>query len=81
MKIMLASLLMKNAEKNPFDVWKIFERMYICIPFDNDRGVTFRDSSMVEHSAVNRRVVGSNPTRGAKISEERIRLLSRPVGM
>ena len=25
----------------------------------------FRDSSMVEHSAVNRRVVGSNPTRGA----------------
>src|SRR5262249_56080656 len=26
---------------------------------------TFLGSSMVEHSAVNRRVVGSNPTRGA----------------
>ena len=26
----------------------------------------FLDSSVVEHSAVNRRVVGSNPTRGAK---------------
>jgi hypothetical protein len=26
----------------------------------------FRDSSMVEHAAVNRRVVGSSPTRGAK---------------
>ena len=26
----------------------------------------FLDSSAVEHSAVNRRVVGSNPTRGAK---------------
>jgi hypothetical protein len=25
----------------------------------------FRDSSMVEHAAVNRRVVGSSPTRGA----------------
>jgi hypothetical protein len=25
----------------------------------------FRDSSMAEHSAVNRRVVGSSPTRGA----------------
>ena len=28
----------------------------------------FLDSSAVEHSAVNRRVVGSNPTRGAKKS-------------
>ena len=28
----------------------------------------FLDSSMVEHSAVNRRVVGSSPTRGAKDS-------------
>ena len=27
-------------------------------------GVLFLDSSMVEHSAVNRRVVGSSPTRG-----------------
>ena len=26
----------------------------------------FLDSSMVEHSAVNRRVVGSSPTRGVK---------------
>ena len=26
----------------------------------------FLDSSAVEHSAVNRRVVGSNPTRGVK---------------
>ena len=28
-------------------------------------GYIFRDSSTVEHPAVNRRVVGSNPTRGA----------------
>ncbi len=28
----------------------------------------FRDSSMVEHSAVNRRVAGSSPARGAKKS-------------
>ena len=27
------------------------------------------DSSMVEHSAVNRRVVGSSPTRGAKMKK------------
>ena len=30
----------------------------------------FRDSSMVEHAAVNRRVVGSSPTRGAELHEE-----------
>ena len=29
--------------------------------------VVFLDSSMVEHSAVNRVVVGSSPTRGAHI--------------
>ena len=29
----------------------------------------FLDSSMVEHSAVNRRVVGSSPTRGVGFSE------------
>ena len=29
--------------------------------------VLFLDSSMVEHSAVNRGVVGSNPTRGANL--------------
>ena len=28
------------------------------------------DSSMVEHSAVNRVVVGSSPTRGVKLCEE-----------
>jgi hypothetical protein len=75
MKIMLASLLMKNAEKNPFDVWKIFERMYICIPFDNDRGVTFRDSSMVEHSAVipTSRDVGSKPAGSVSEVERKAR--------
>ncbi len=31
----------------------------------------FLDSSMVEHSAVNRRVVGSSPTRGAFLREDR----------
>ncbi len=30
------------------------------------RYVLFLDSSMVEHSAVNRVVVGSSPTRGAR---------------
>ena len=29
-------------------------------------GIIILDSSAVEHSAVNRRVVGSNPTRGAQ---------------
>ena len=32
----------------------------------------FRDSSMVEHAAVNRRVVGSSPTRGAKSDPKRL---------
>ena len=32
------------------------------------------DSSMVEHSAVNRVVVGSSPTRGAKKSTDKIKL-------
>ena len=38
-------------------------------------GVLFLDSSMVEHSAVNRVVVGSSPTRGAdeKFSDEGLR--------
>ncbi len=32
--------------------------------------VIFLDSSMVEHSAVNRGVVGSSPTRGAKKADQ-----------
>ena len=35
-----------------------------CFSFITDSMIL--DSSVVEHSAVNRRVVGSNPTRGAK---------------
>ncbi len=31
-----------------------------------DQKIIFRDSSMVEHPAVNRRVAGSSPARGAK---------------
>ena len=31
--------------------------------------MTFRDSSMVEHSAVNRRVGGSSPLRGANLKK------------
>ncbi len=39
-----------------------------------------RDSSMVEHSAVNRRVVGSNPTRGAEKRQKYLKaLLPFPV--
>ena len=34
--------------------------------FEGISSVIFLDSSMVEHSAVNRVVVGSSPTRGAK---------------
>lgn len=34
-------------------------------PVKRDEGIIL-DSSMVEHSAVNRVVVGSSPTRGAK---------------
>ena len=37
-------------------------RLYMLSP-------VFLDSSMVEHSAVNRRVVGSSPTRGAKMKK------------
>ena len=39
-----------------------------CVNIDKDAvvyQVIFLDSSMVEHSAVNRGVVGSSPTRGA----------------
>ena len=35
-----------------------------CFSFITDSMIL--DSSVVEHSAVNRRVVGSNPTRGAE---------------
>ena len=46
----------------PGDDLRVFSvsvfRVYCCI---------FLDSSMVEHSAVNRVVVGSSPTRGAKL--------------
>jgi hypothetical protein len=38
----------------------------------------FRSSSMAEHSAVNRRVVGSSPTCGAKLDEGRWKYLQRP---
>ena len=39
----------------------------IIITFFNERKQTFLSSSMAEHSAVNRRVVGSSPTWGAKL--------------
>ncbi len=39
----------------------------------------FLDSSAVEHPAVNRRVVGSNPTRGAK-SPSKVTLSIVPIG-
>jgi hypothetical protein len=42
--------------------------------FAPDKGFSrrlFRSSSMAEHSAVNRRVVGSSPTCGAKNSNEK----------
>lgn len=35
-----------------------------------ESGKKFRDSSTVEHLAVNQRVVGSNPTRGAERQEQ-----------
>ena len=38
----------------------------IIITFFNERKQTFLSSSMAEHSAVNRRVVGSSPTWGAR---------------
>jgi putative endonuclease len=52
--------------KNTFFVFGIFLDECIFVSLSATTGVTFRDSSMVEHSAVNRRVVGSNPTRGAR---------------
>ena len=39
------------------------------------RHIIFLDSSAAEHPAVNRRVVGSNPTRGVKAE-----MLVRPIG-
>jgi hypothetical protein len=41
-----------------------FSRQFAYIDKPNLKG--FRGSSMAEHAAVNRRVVGSSPTRGAK---------------
>ena len=41
--------------------------------------LTFLDSSMVEHSAVNRVVVGSSPTRGALVKTKRNWLLGQAV--
>ena len=35
-------------------------------------GVLFLDSSMVEHSAVNRVVVGSSPTRGVSVFTKKL---------
>ena len=35
--------------------------------------LSFLDSSMVEHTAVNRGVVGSSPTRGAKLYKSKIK--------
>ena len=47
-----------------------------------EQSVTFIDSSMVEHSAVNRRVVGSSPTRGAQKGWGTVRSrLSYGIGM
>ena len=43
-----------------------------CVNIDKDAvvyQVIFLDSSMVEHSAVNRVVVGSSPTRGVFLSD------------
>ena len=40
--------------------------------------VIFLDSSMVEHAAVNRGVVGSSPTRGVKFGSMVKRLRHRP---
>ena len=42
-----------------------FEIFYILKALQMFLQTKFRDSSMVEHAAVNRRVVGSSPTRGA----------------
>ena len=44
--------------------WRYNESWYIMI---NKIPQIFLDSSMVEHSAVNRRVVGSSPTRGVSL--------------
>ena len=41
----------------------------LCYTFISHKE-TFLDSSMVEHSAVNRVVVGSSPTRGAETPDE-----------
>ena len=43
--------------------------------------LSFLDSSMAEHTAVNRGVVGSSPTRGVKLERvrNRIRLLGQAV--
>ena len=41
---------------------------------------TFLDSSMVEHSAVNRRVAGSSPARGASVKPRLIKYRSALFG-
>ena len=42
------------------------EKIIFVCGFEGTCLFIFLDSSMVEHSAVNRRVVGSSPTRGVK---------------
>lgn len=56
----------ENLKKNTGTVCIKKKQVYIYSPSALSRRRKFRDSSTVEHAAVNRRVVGSNPTRGAK---------------
>jgi hypothetical protein len=47
-------------------VLKVYERKADTFTKEERKNRIVLDSSMVEHSAVNRRVVGSSPTRGAE---------------
>ena len=51
-------------------------KIYLMCSFEGANPSTFLDRSMVEHSAVNRVVVGSSPTRGAV----RIIMIVKQVG-
>ena len=54
-----------NAEKN-FKIVLASSKLSPILNFVAQQHTPFLDSSMVEHAAVNRAVVGSSPTRGAR---------------
>ena len=65
----------KNKKNNKKTVYKKYCLAIIIYTRSVKTAEIFLGSSMAEHSAVNRRVVGSSPTRGAILKEKALSLL------